>query len=254
MFDLCALAVAATVATASPEIHGFAAHLREAIAVNRERREYYESRTRGASKEVSNRLIAQEKLALLAARAFDQRAKPFEDRGIPVVSGAFVSMRLAPDASKSCEGARIADEGTLAEARAVVARLASDVQAAMKLDDFSRAVDASRAALESIEALEKRASAHFAMCRHVIDSLGYCALVAIDSAKRSGGTTTALSRDLVAIQTLALKSAVDTDRLAQAYQAQGVGILVNDLPPIPFLAKLHALKAMDASGSAVAPF
>ncbi|MBM3266571.1 MAG: hypothetical protein FJZ01_02895 [Candidatus Sericytochromatia bacterium] len=123
---------------AATDIAGFAAHLREAIALNRERREYYAKRSGGASVTLSNRLIAQEKMALLAAGAFDSRAKSFEARGIAVVSGAFVSMRLVPDAAQAPARTRAADAPTLAAARTLLADLSAEIRGALGKADFRR--------------------------------------------------------------------------------------------------------------------
>ncbi len=222
---------------------GFAGHLRDAIALNRERRSYYENLSGGASVAVSNRLIAQERMALLAAGTFDDRARPFEAQGVPVVSGSFVSMSLAPPAATPCIGAAVADAAILASARGLLAEISTDIHAALKQDDFRRVAEVCERALVRLEELEIRSGSHFAMCRHIVESLGFGAVVAIDCAARTGGATAGLSRDLVAIQTLALGGAVETDSQAQAIQARGIGILVNDLPPIPFLTRWHALQA-----------
>nr|MBA2571563.1 hypothetical protein [Gemmatimonadota bacterium] len=70
----------------------FETHLREAIALNRERLPLYAQLTDGASLPISRRLIRAELLALPLARYFDRRAQPYERAGIPLLSEAFVSM------------------------------------------------------------------------------------------------------------------------------------------------------------------
>lgn len=227
----------------APIVKGFADHLRDAIALNRERRGYYASRSASASLDLSNRLIAQERMALLAAGAFDDRARPFERQGIPVVSGAFMPMSHAPDPATPCEGAKAADPATVARARELLATLSSEIHAALKADDFRSAAGACARAAARIEDLERSSASHFAMCLHIIHSLGYGAVWAIECAGRSGGATMRLSRDLIAIQTLALAGAVDTDIQAQEVQRAGVGILINDLPQIPFVERWQALDA-----------
>ena len=52
-----------------------------------------------------------------------------------------------------------------------------------------------------------------------------------------------LCRRLVAIQVLLLTGGIFYDRLAQPCHAQGAGILLNDVPIIPFLTEYHALKS-----------
>jgi len=63
-------------ATASAA-HGFADHLREAIAVNRSRRDFYAERTGGRSRLLSTTLITLETLSLPWAMYLDRQARPF---------------------------------------------------------------------------------------------------------------------------------------------------------------------------------
>ncbi|MBM3266572.1 MAG: hypothetical protein FJZ01_02900 [Candidatus Sericytochromatia bacterium] len=91
------------------------------------------------------------------------------------------------------------------------------------------------------------------MCRHIVESLGLGAVTAISCAARSDGATVGLSRDLIAIQLLALGGAVDTDTQAQALHARGIGILVNDLPSIPFLERWAAVQGRHEAGTEAGP-
>ena len=75
------------------------------------------------------------------------------------------------------------------------------------------------------------------MTRHVAESVGLAALNGSHYAAASGGATTRLSERLIRSQLTAFASSLWMDRQAQMQHARGVGILVNDLPHIPFEAQ-----------------
>ncbi len=220
--------------TQQTKTQGFWTHLADAIRINSARKPLYMARTGGRSRSLSAELIATERLCLPIAAYFDWRGRSFEHRGIPVVSGAFVPMQLAPAETRPHYSGR-AGADTIAAAQALLASTGRRVGAALRGPDFRAAAQICVDTLVSLEALERESGSHFAMCKHLVESLGLGALCAIECDVRSGGRTVRLSRDLVAIQILALGKAADADRRAQEFQAMGVGILVNDMPAIPFL-------------------
>jgi hypothetical protein len=94
---IVAAALACTSAAAQePERRCMEHHLREAIALNRERMPLYAAETGGRSLPVSRRLIGSERLALLAAWTIDRRARPWLERGVRIVCDEFVPMDHAP--------------------------------------------------------------------------------------------------------------------------------------------------------------
>jgi hypothetical protein len=208
------------------------AHLEAAIALNTERRPVYSSMTLGASEELSDILISSERVLLPTARELDAQALPFNEEGIPVVTGDFVPMDdvAAVDAPPRWGGPWT--EALEAELAAAVAGLA-----AADASDFATVSAAAAAALASIDALEPAHEVHLAMSRHTVESVGFAALHAIDYAARSEGRTTALSRELVSAQLAAIRVGVaaELDERAAPIHARGAGILVNDVPVIPFL-------------------
>src|SRR5215207_3680309 len=74
----------------------FEHHLREAIALNRERAPRYAALSDGASRPISRGLIAAEYLLLPVARWFDRRAASYHRAGIPLLEDLFVPMALTP--------------------------------------------------------------------------------------------------------------------------------------------------------------
>lgn len=217
--------------TSRTEVRLFTIHLREAIALNRRRAPRYAEVSGGRSQALSGLLIAMEASTLPVAAWFDRRSAPFVADGVDVVAEDFVSMDgvrpwHAPPARRRVAGRRahrrVAEHLDLARRDAARRAVAGD---------FAGVRDAAAVALRGVRAVEDGEGAHFAMAAHLVESLGFCA----DNARRRGaGPADVVARDLVLAQALGLALAAPVDRLAQPLHRRGVGIVVNDVPDIPF--------------------
>lgn len=220
---------------AAPASHGgMLQHLDEAIALNTSRRAYYASRTGGRSYLLSTTLISLEKLSRSAAAVLDLEAKPFQQAGIPIVSADFVPMSGLPLAAKPPQFRNVADK---AHVRALDRQLTDYRKAMPKIcteQDLRQVAALSYRMLETIDRTERSAGSHFAMTKHVVESIGMAALNGLRWAAQSGGETLPLTAKLVESQELALLSSLWIDKQAQRCHAKGAGIIVNDMPPIPF--------------------
>ncbi|MFZ5480178.1 MAG: hypothetical protein ACOZNI_25670 [Myxococcota bacterium] len=213
-------------------LEGFWAHLRAAIALNTERQPIYEEMTGGASGELSEILISTERLLEPTAKDFDARAAPFHEEGIYVVAGDFVPMDDVLDVHTSPTWGGDWTDALAGELAEAVAGLAAANPA-----DFDGVCAEALVALERLDSLEATHGVHLAMTRHSIESVAYAALHAPGYAEASGGRTTELSRDLVDTQLEAVRLHVpeEFDERAAPIHALGAGILVNDVPRIPFV-------------------
>lgn len=222
----------------NPAGYGFEEHLREAIALNTERKPIYAALTDGATAPLSYLLIASEEALLEDARSFDERARPFQTGGIPIVANDFVSMTLvaAHDAPVPHQGhwePQMRDEATAA----LAPLLTVDPK---QFEDVCHLI---YGALQALEELEDAYDVHLAMTKHMLESAGLAALHAIDYAEQSRGQTTTLSADLVAFQLVGPVRddvGLTVDWLVAPFHEQGVGLIVNDVPPIPFIAEYEA--------------
>lgn len=213
---------------------GMLQHLDEAIALNTSRRDYYASRAGGRSYLLSTTLISLEKMSRSAAAVFDREAKPFQQAGIPIVSADFIPMRGLPLASKPPQLRNVADKAHVRE----LSQQLTDYRKAMPKirteQDLRQVAALSYRMLETIERTEQSAGSHFAMTKHVVESIGMAALNGLRWAAQSGGKTVPLTAKLAESQELALLSSLWIDKQAQHCHAKGVGIIVNDVPHIPF--------------------
>lgn len=215
----------------------FITHLSDALRINRERGEYYSSRTAGASRLVSLELTAMEKVTLPLAWIIDRRAAKFNRAGIPVIKGDFVPMSGIAKPETPPLFRNGATSQAVAELRAALGSFGGSVKNALKADDFTAICVAADAALSKIGELENSGRCHFAMSKHIVESIGFAALHAPEYARLSGGKTAGLSKFFIRVQAMALMFCHKIDLSAQKVHALGVGILVNDLPLIPFAAE-----------------
>ncbi|HVY62022.1 MAG TPA: hypothetical protein VHF22_10235 [Planctomycetota bacterium] len=220
----------------------FSRHLEDAIALNTARRSVYSKLSGGASEEVSDRLIASEKLDHLVTGYFDREARRFNDRGIPIVTGDFVPMSGAKPAEAPLERRGKTPALELAKLEAEVIAFHAQLLLSVVVGHFDKISERAFALSQEIDRLEAKTRSNLAMTKHVVDSIGLAALHAGRYSKMSGGETDTLAKQLIAAESVALVNAVGTDRRAQEVQALGVGIIVNDVPEIPFQAEYRAAR------------
>ncbi len=218
--------------TGCRNIDGFEQHLRDAIDIYKERGELYSAVTDGKSKNIFSQLIVSEMALLPVARLYDLRAIPFIDKGIPIIKNDFVSMEGNKGFEYPFIPAFLMTEALEDDAQAVLDELLSvDKQNMMSI------AQASFIALNKIHQLEEANQVYFPMTKHFLESLGFGALHGIYYQCQSEGETFKLASDFAKLQLLAIKfgKSINLDKRANVLHQQGVGILVNDLPDIPFL-------------------
>lgn len=212
---------------------GFAAHVREAIALNRARCPIYSAMSGGVSEDASRALIWSERLTLPWAALLDLRARRFGRRGIGVIRDEFVPMSGArpPTAPPRYRG--VADDDQADRLCAVVRRAWDAVDAALGGDDLEGAARAGRAGVRAVARLEAEQGCHWALTKHVLEQIARSASLGARYAVVSDGATRGLTKTLVRSMGLGLLRTARIDRDAQQAHALGVGVVVNDLPPIP---------------------
>ncbi|HEX2094139.1 MAG TPA: hypothetical protein VHG28_17175 [Longimicrobiaceae bacterium] len=208
----------------------FAKHLEDAIRLNLERMPLYSRLTGGESGAVSRRLIRWERLALPVARWVDRRARPYQARGIPVVTADFVSMAGTPEfRERAPEPPLPLSDFRRADAR----RIRRAVGRALARGGFAGAAAALRGELAALEA----ARCYHCMLRHLLESMLRIAVLAPRHAARAEALgmrpPVGLSRLLLRLHLLVLADAAKLDAQAAPIQARGIPILCQDVPPIP---------------------
>ena len=223
-------------------VEGFEQHLKDAIEIYSERQLQYADQSDGATDELFNKLIAAETLVLPLAATIDARAIPFVQDGIMIIAGDFVPMadNLGFDYPMI-----VADKLTPAlidEAQEIIDRLNT-----INTHDAFSLTEAVNTSLLSINDFELANNVYLPMTKHLIESLGFGSLHSLYYRCESQEKTYNLGQDLIFIQTLAitLGNPLSYDKEANKFHQQGIGILVNDLPHIPFLKEYQQYKLQD---------
>lgn len=197
------------------------AHLLEAIAVNRSRREAYAELTGSTS--LSNTLIGLEQASLPVAAWLDLRS--IRGRRKMLMDQAFVPMDVEPVGRPPRYRGGHVPHGLVFEMN----DFAAAVRRCVKRGDLQHVHALACTWLRELDRREQAAGTHLAMTRHLVESIARTAAVAADLHLHRDR----LARDLIKVQLWALPLGPLLDRRAQRDHARGVGTLVNDLPPIP---------------------
>lgn len=216
-------------------MYGLKRHLQEAIEINRKRKSIYARMTDGASLALSNRLIFTEKMALLPAMWLELKARPFQKKGIPIIANDFVPMEHLPPPDTPPTYTGVASHELKKEVANKVDTFIDLVSPLVKKGKLELLHDVTYEMLTSIKNLEKQYQCHFAMLIHLLESMGYIAKNCMEYARKSGGDTKELAEKILQIHLIPIRLSLKAvDFPAQQFHQQGVGIIVNDLPTIPF--------------------
>ena len=221
------------------KIDGFEQHLKDAISIYQERTLQYGAITGNRSKGIFNHLIIAEKMLLPVARFYDFRAIPFIDKGIPIILNDFVSM----EGNKGFEYP-FSPSSPITSTMEESAQATIDELLSVEKSNLMSIALASFIALNEIKQLEETNNDHFSMTKHLLESLGFGSLHAIYYQCQSNGETHRLASDFAKSQLLAVRigGSIGLDRKANIYHQEGIGILVNDLPEIPFIEEYQAFQ------------
>lgn len=213
----------------------FEQHLCEAIVTNCGRAGDYAARSHGRSGWLSAVLVAMEILTILPAKFFDWKARSFQERGVGVVANDFVPLHgHIKDSTCPPKYQNKASKAAVLEVKRTLRTYGAALKQAVRNRDFAEAAEVSYLALKQIHQLEEDSQSHFAMTAHLVESIGLATLNAMKFEQMGEADAAGLSRNLIRFEAASLPYATWFDRQAQACHAKGVGILVNDVPAIPF--------------------
>lgn len=207
----------------------FEGHIRDAIALNRQRAPLYAALSGGASRGLSRLLIAAEVLMLPVARWFDWKSAPYSAAGVPILDEIFVPMSDAPEFGS----VKLANDPALEAVWLDAAFIRRQVHGAFS----ARAFDGAAAALAGVLRAPDAALPGNDMVRHLLESAHRLATLAPRHIVRSREcglpSPGPLLRRLFVLHLWGLDAAAMLDRRARPLHLRGVPILAQDLPPIP---------------------
>lgn len=211
----------------------FAAHVREGIRCNRERATVYSQRSAGGTDSLSRLYIALEYSILPLARLHDRWARRLRASGVPVLENDFVSMSgIAPASTPPLRTGILSGDGAAAVRRCLADFQKRALAAALKTD-FSGVADRARQAIHALRELEAAENCSFSLSIHLLESIGLAArngeLLRLRDPRSADFYRCFLITQLCGVRLFSV-----IDFRAQRFHQQGIGIISNDLPAIPF--------------------
>ena len=218
--------------TSCMEIDGFEKHLADAIKLNTERKKIYAEMTDGRSNFLFTALIGFETALIPLAKTTDYQAIPFLKEGIPIVVNDFVPMNSVNDFTVPPVYYGEMNDESIEEVKEIISRINK-----LHKDDFVEISHVVYEALSNLDRVEVKHQVHFQMTKHLLESLGFAALHAILYTKQSDGRTDSLSKKFIMYQLLPFKTSASLfyDKRANHFHQEGIGVLINEMPYIPFI-------------------
>lgn len=202
----------------------FTNHVKESIAINKERKVYYRELTAGKSDAVFKKLIFVEHLIVPSARIFDLRASYFQKRGVPVLENEFLPMKV-PDTD-------VRKIPTTEFSPVPWKEYQKELRALVKNRDEVRLLSRS---LEIINEMKAQPE-YWCLTRHLVESIYRFAWfypARVEAAKGKGvKSPSKLLWDIMDYHLLGFKSFVEVDTLSAPIQKEGITILCSDLPDL----------------------
>lgn len=217
-------------------------HLAEAIDINTERKALYAKMSNNKSLWISRPLILLEKASKIVAIFIDHKAEKYQKAGIPIITNDFVPMHPLPAYDTPPLYRKGADSSTIKKVDKILKNYSKALSSNVLNGDFQKVAQLSYDTLEEIKNIETTHQCHFAMTRHLIESIGFQALHSMEYEKASQGNTKSLSKTCLRFQALGISGGLWLDKQAQPLHQMGVGIIINDVPHIPFESEFQAKK------------
>ena len=202
---------------------GLTEHLRDAIRLNRARRAGYRRRGGLRADLLSRALVAAERALLPAAWLLDREARRHP---VPILRAELVPMSEAPPAGTFRPGAAAPEAASVRVSMSTLVHIAWS-------DSLETAGVALAARIDHERARSTATGRLRPLTVHLLESARLSAARGARYARQTGGGTRGLSRRIVLGHLALVPFARLLDRLAAPVHARGVGLFVDDVPPIP---------------------
>ena len=212
----------------------FTSHVKEAIEVNQARQKYYAGISRGATSKVSLFYTSLEYSLLPLTVFFDRWAQKFRKAGMPVLTDDFVSMSGISSPDKPLLRRGVLDRAGHRDLRKMLRAWQWKSGLAASRKDFLKVQLLAMNALHELRQMELRYQCNLSLTIHFVESVGLAARNADRLSHQYAKRTDNFYRAFIAIQISGVRLFSKIDLQAQPFHRAGIGIIVNDLPAIPF--------------------
>jgi len=213
----------------------FTNHIFSAIAINRRRKKYYSKLSKGKSDFLSFILNFYSFILIPISFFSDIYAKKFQRKGVNILTDDFIEMIEINLKTKKLGKSNVLKEQNfifLNIKRICYLKKVKKLVKIKKLDEISALTNNF---IKDIEEIEIKDNCNIPMTKHLAESIGFMSLHGIEYSRLSNGKTLNFSLFLIKLHLLGLLTSLKAiDLRAQKLFEDGVGIIINDIPSIPF--------------------
>lgn len=206
-------------------------HIEEAIVLNKQRKTAYMQLSQGRSQKVSEALLWMERKLTVAAPFADAWAAPFQAKGIPILCRDFISMSETPAfKAQNPEGPDSFHNYRRPDVNGIKARLLE----LYKSKSYQGMAEYADSQIQELD----RVPRYNCMVKHMLESVRRMAAltpVYMQMAQELDMMSPELlSRTVLRSHVLLLEESANIDELAAPLQAEGLPIVCQDVPYIPW--------------------
>lgn len=213
--------------TKSYDNYCFQEHIKESIAINKDRKKIYAELTDGRSNKIFNKLISYEYVTLAPALYFDLRVLPYHQNGMDLFCHEFMSLIHNPEFDPNSR------------------KIPTETFRPFDYDFYKKRIlnglkeqnvtEVRKAALEAIIELKKQPS-YYCFSRHFFESIyrfAYFIPLREEQADQMDlKSPKKIMMDVIKLHTLGIKDCHDIDIKAQPIQMGGIPILCSEIPDL----------------------
>lgn len=214
----------------------FTHHTKSAIVINKRRKKYYSDLSNGKTNKISFWLIFFSYLLLPFCNFIDLKGRKLQKYDSNILRNDFRELTEISEYSQEILRKNIITIKSYKQIDNFRIKYIKKIRKNLKNNDLQKICFATKEFIELIEDTENKENCNLPMTKHLAESIGYQALHGITYAQKSNNKTLKLTKFLIRIHIWGLFNSMNLlDKKCQNFYKNGIGIVLNDVPTIPFL-------------------
>jgi hypothetical protein len=214
----------------NPCLNAIQKHVEDAIVHNKKNAPIYSRLSNGDSTFLSWTLIATEEISIYLLKGMEKRARPYQEKGIPLLCEEVVDMKLLPTFQDNLQ-INLRPTTFLTYDQSIIR---NKISGFTDKDQFNEAYQAIKSDLMMLEKYPHQ----LCMTRHILESIARTLLLAPKHQASARAQNLAdpkeIIKEFITIQNRSLPLAYYLDKWAFPLQKKGLMIYCQDVPPIPW--------------------
>lgn len=212
----------------------FTNHVKEAILCNIVRAKFYSKASCGGTTGLSKLYTSMEYCLIPLASIFDRWAQTYWKKGIPVLKNDFVSMSEIANPEQILKRNGSLNKHSRKIFKKVLKDFQKKVISASGKKDFLQVQIEAIQALHLLREIELKNNCNLSLSIHLVESIGFSAKNADILSKQFMKQADSFYGAFLILQASGIRLFSKIDVRAQSFHKEGIGIITNDLPAIPF--------------------